>query len=551
MLLVGFVTAPPSLAAPLCQLDSGAHTLTVTNQGSGLVIENSGTGNLLVNGVTCAVISSIDLVNIDIAGLDGDLIMSLIKGPLGPGFTDEGNGSSELEFDVVGVSLINNVVIQGTPGNDGIAVGQRFLNLNFLQHLNLNQIADGSTRDVDVTLHGVPGQLAVVGHEGDDILTGAGTGGFGGDPYGALLVLDDGAGSDQVTGGSGNDTLLVELQDAADTVSGGSGLDQVLLVAQLGTSSEVTLDDLPNDGTICAADACSHDNILSDIEILRGQDGNDRIVGAPGTQTIRGGAGSDQLFGGDGNDELSGESGADALDGGSGNDTLSGGTSGDVLLGQGGIDTASYSASGGGVFISLNASPDDGVAGEGDSVSNDIEVVIGSPYADTLIGNAGGQSLEGGLGNDVLDGRRGNDTLFGGDDADNIRGGMGDDSLRGGSASDVLRGDAGTDIVTYAASSAGVFVSLNGVADDGAVGEGDNVRNDVERVLGSSLADKFFGNGAANYFSGGSGNDVLKGRGGADRLFGRNGNDTFNGGPGRDRCVQGPGVGPKTSCELL
>lgn len=554
VLIVGFVTAPASLAAPLCALDSATKTLTVTNQGTGVQIENR-VGYLNVNhDFDCAVISDLNTVNINMAGLGGILILDTADGPLGPGFTDEGNGSSELEFDVVGITATTPVDVYGSLSDDGITIGGRFNLFTglFTQRINLNAIAEATGKDEDVTLHGVPSRIYVTTLAGNDTMSGAGTGTFQSNAYGYPLWLNDGPGADHMTGGSGNDVLFFQdaTGDGADTFSGGPGEDAANIEGSFGASATLTLDDLPNDGYGCPGIACDGDNLGSDIESIYGSRANERIVGGPGTQTLDGRMGNDQLLGEGGNDFLLGGEGTDTLSGGAGNDALDGGSGSDTMFGDAGFDTVTYIGSSAAVLVSLNSVDDDGAVGEHDRVNSDIERVIGSPQGDTLIGGAGNQTLNGGPGNDVLDGRGGNDTLLGGDDADNIRGGSGADSLIGGSGADTLRGDTGTDTASYASSAAGVKISLNGLADDGIVGEGDNVRSGVERLLGSLYADTLVGSDVANFISGGGGNDVLRGRGGADLLYGRGGNDTFNGGPGKDRCAQGAGTGPKTSCEL-
>ena len=55
-------------------------------------------------------------------------------------------------------------------------------------------------------------------------------------------------------------------------------------------------------------------------QILKGQDGEDEIVGAEGVQKLAGGASNDTLIGGPGPDILAGGSGTDICDGGAGHD---------------------------------------------------------------------------------------------------------------------------------------------------------------------------------------------------------------------------------------
>jgi hypothetical protein len=66
---------------------------------------------------------------------------------------------------------------------------------------------------------------------------------------------------------------------------------------------------------------------------LRGESGNDRLVGGAGDDKLIGGAGNDSLYGRAGNDWLFGGPGNDRLLGGPGDDTLKGGPGVDVLTG--------------------------------------------------------------------------------------------------------------------------------------------------------------------------------------------------------------------------
>ncbi len=78
-----------------------------------------------------------------------------------------------------------------------------------------------------------------------------------------------------------------------------------------------------------------------------------------------------------------------------------------------------------------------------------------------------------------------------------------------------------------------VIASLNGVADDGFPGEGDNVI--AERINGGSADDVLTGNAESNFLDGNSGNDLLTGLEGNDTLDGDDGDDALIGGPQRDQ----------------
>ena len=112
----------------------------------------------------------------------------------------------------------------------------------------------------------------------------------------------------------------------------------------------------------------------------------------------------------------------------------------------------------------------------------------------------------------------------GSDGVNTVDAGSGDDTIDVGRAgqADAVAGGPGTDTVTYAGHGA-VTVTLDGVANDGTGAEGDDVKPDVEHLIGTSGGDTLIGDG---------GPDTLDGAGGTDRLEGLGGGDTLIGGPG-------------------
>jgi hypothetical protein len=145
--------------------------------------------------------------------------------------------------------------------------------------------------------------------------------------------------------------------------------------------------------------------------------------------------------------------------------------------------------------------------------------------------------LEGGDGNDrlvgtsvfasLLEGGDGNDYLFRGTSMD---GGPGADTIDG-----CLRFYSCDPFgfAVYGDRVDPVFVSLNGLRDDGEAGEGDAVRS-VQGIVGGSADDVLSGGPGRNGLFGLGGNDVLRAGGGSDRVVGGRGNDRIRGGPGRD-----------------
>jgi len=283
---------------------------------------------------------------------------------------------------------------------------------------------------------------------------------------------------------------------------------------------------------------------------LAGNAGNDALHGGDQNDVLIGGAGDDALWGDAGDDYLAGGDGADALFGGAGNDILVDGQGSEILAGEDGDDTFLIAADGTfnwfvggagsdtvsaerldvGIFVDMSYRPPgwdgspDAWAGDPNSralsvvnVDNyaqwytttglmSVENLTGTQFRDILAGNADGNVLKGLAGNDALYGQGG------------------DDILEGGAGADTLDGGAGIDRLSYAGSSAGVYVDLSTGEAFGGDAEGD-IFAFVEGVRGSKLADQLKGDGGAN---------LLEGLAGDDWLVATGGLDTFDGGEGKD-----------------
>ena len=205
------------------------------------------------------------------------------------------------------------------------------------------------------------------------------------------------------------------------------------------------------------------------------------IVGTSKSEKLNGTSKADVICGLGGNDTINGLSGTDTIDGGTGNDILSGGENNDAI--------------------------------------------------------------DGGTGNDTINGGNGNDSLTGDSGNDSLLGGAGNDALQGETGADVFSGGTGTDTAKYSEKTTGLTIDIDSNADDGATGEKDNIKTDVENITGGSGNDAITGSSAANTITGGSGNDTvsggtggdtLNGGGGSDSLTGDSGNDTINGGASDD-----------------
>lgn len=164
--------------------------------------------------------------------------------------------------------------------------------------------------------------------------------------------------------------------------------------------------------------------------VLGGTEGNDRIYGDKGIDTLWGDGGddylnagmeSDQVFGGDGDDIIEDPFGDDFLRGEAGDDVIVSSAGFDVLFGGTGQD-----------FVQIVTDPSEVFGGEG----NDF--ILGGTAPDALLGNEGDDWIEGGDGFDSLSGEnselffnspivghdilwgQGNDTDYDGENGDDI-----------------------------------------------------------------------------------------------------------------------------------
>ncbi|MFQ5426054.1 MAG: calcium-binding protein, partial [Gaiellales bacterium] len=427
------------------------------------------------------------------------------------------------------------------------------------------------------------GDDAISGEDGDDVLIGGAgadqlNGGNGTDwvdysaRAGAVVVdlLDngsdgdvgglDGTGDDiidieNVRGGQAGDTLKGDNLD--NTIDGGPGADSI-----------------DGDGGTDTADYSGRSTPVS-VDLADGLPDGGVEDGAGDTLSSIEGA-----IGGDADDTLLGSSAPNTLSGGPGNDLLNGRLGADYLVGGTGLDTADYSDRSAPVTADLDGAADDGESGEGDRIETDVESLVGGTGPDVLVGNNGDNILNGGAGDDTLDGALGADSIVGGPGVDTVEyvlrtedldvslddvaddgeagegdnvgsdvenvsagagddvllgsaaanllvGGPGDDLLDGGLGADVISGGIGVDVADYSSRTASVVVDLDGAADDGEVGEGDNVIPDVEDIVGGAGADSLRGSGGPNHLQGGGGGDTLDGLSGSDFIEGGDGPDTI------------------------
>ncbi|KAB2858781.1 MAG: calcium-binding protein, partial [Bauldia sp.] len=409
------------------------------------------------------------------------------------------------------------------------------------------------------------------GREGDDTINGGAlgdvlVGGAGGDwlyGNGGWDLLIGGAGNDRLYGGDGDDVLFAG-EGTDNRLYGGAGNDTY----NVDNSTDLVAENQP-DGTDEVRTGLAYYALPDYVENLTGtawvyqrldgNGGNNLITGGEAGDRLLGFGGSDLIYGGAGNDEIHGAAGSNDLT----NDDLRGGLGDDIYYAYNGDRVIEFAGEG---FDTVYT------ASGYFALESNIEALIGTASAgQTLIGNGSDNTITGGAGNDTIDGGGGADTLIGGagDDIyivdnvgdviteatgqgnDQVRtalasysiasmanverllgiattgqtltgnalgnsiyggayGAAGNDTLDGGGGADLLSGGGGNDTATYAASAAGVTVSLLSGAGSGGDAQGDTLVS-IENLIGSAFADTLIGN---------DGDNVLDGRAGADALNG-------------------------------
>ena len=476
---------------------------------------------------------------------------------VGPASTDT---ISEFE-DVIGGNLDDtligdgsNNVLSGGPGDDTLQGNGGMDTLNGDANTAVGDTASYAERTAPVTVT-LPGGLTgedgftgienVTGGSGDDTLTGDG-------------------GANKLRGGGGDDTL-----------QGAGGIDALDGGAE-GTVGDTASFAERNTAVIAlSASGMIGEDTFAEIENITGGGGGDTLTGDGQANRLLGGDGADMLDGDTGIDRVEGQNGADIIQGG--------GDPNDVLIGgsDAATDTLTYAGVGSPVVVNLF-----GGLPAGTDIVSEFEDAVGGDGADTLIGDDGPNKLTGGLGNDTLQGRGDADVLDGGADTagdtasyaertanltasvtggvagedtflgiENLTGGSGDDVLTGDPNPNTLNGGPGDDTLI----GAGALDHLNGDA-NGAVGDtasyaeratavtvtlpagGEDVLGGVENLTGGTGNDQLTGDAGPNRLRGGIGADTLSGGDGSDTLEGGDGADTLDGGNAGDTVSGGDGA---------
>ena len=374
--------------------------------------------------------------------------------------------------------------------------------------------------------------VAATGNALDNVVIGNGLNNF----------IDGGAGADDMAGGEGDDTYVVD--NVADVISeaAGEGSDTVLAAVSYSLSENV--EDLSLTG---ADNIDAIGNALDNV-----------LTGNAGNNVLTGGAGDDTYL-------YSVGGGLDTIVDASGCETLRFGpglTLGNVALRivvNNGLKVAQIrvlDASGNemadqGLDFVMSAdaqnrmdSPierfvfDDGRTCDWSELLIQSTSLFGTRNADLLIGGRNDDLIWGDRGDDALYGGSGRDTLIGGNGADILFGQGGEDRLYGGNDADELYGGAGADEIS-GDNGNDYVLDLEG---DNAIAGGNN--NDV--LQAGAGVDRLDGGNDADMLDAGAGADLMTGGNGDDWIAAGRGNDVIDSGTGRDLLAFNRGDGSDT-----
>ena len=474
--------------------------------------------------------------------IDGDEVVTLVDG-------------AESRFDLAQVdelsvfanagddTVINNTHIKmsasGGGGDDYIVGGSG-------DDVLLGQAGEDSLfgRDGQDELDGGPGTDYLAGGNGDDNLVSTGNVGNR-----VVDVMFGGAGDDLMTnglemsGGPGNDQLIVNLNDADrdDVVlSGGPGNDHLSGPSSPRTTSiggpgvdvingrlrDFGVSSLSQFGRVYAGGGATDDTLTMTLEagqlVVRVENSN------TATQEIFDPAEVVwvQLSGVEGDDVLVNSSETEArLEGGPGDDLSMTNTDLDSCFNDAGNDV--YVLHGGRVAHQIRSGNFNAITVIGSERNEEVNLI-------SFVTATGVSQIDLGAGDDHYDG------FFNHGAPVTVRGGAGDDILEGGRADDneKLFGDSGNDIIEGFGGDQSLF---GGGGDDMLLANSHNARDGLSFLFGGPGADTLTGSDGPDRIYGGTGNDMLVGGDADDLLRGEGGNDVMEGGAGNDLMFGGVG----------
>jgi RTX calcium-binding nonapeptide repeat (4 copies) len=214
-------------ASVTCDYESSNHRVTVQMTGNiGTIVTRTATDHINVAAQWCdgkATVENTDLIVVSGDGSTQTLILNMKNGGLRPGWTNETGTSDEIEFSVsLGGSVSDEVVIQGTEGDDIIHLGRLVTQFGTFRIANLNA-GEQTGVDGDVFMLDVE-YASVFGYDGWDSIHGDGGYGTGVD-YDRRITIFGGNGDDVLHGGTATD--IIYAGEGRDQVYGSLGGDYI------------------------------------------------------------------------------------------------------------------------------------------------------------------------------------------------------------------------------------------------------------------------------------------------------------------------------------
>jgi Ca2+-binding RTX toxin-like protein len=444
-------------------------TGTVAINATGNALDNILTGNSAANVLTGGmgddtyVIGAGDTI-VELAGEGIDTVMTTANYTLGANIENltltgsaalKGTGNN-LDNFITGNSAAN--VLIGGLGNDTYVIEHKGDVVTEKADEGVDTVLSYRTENLGINIENLTlmGAAAInaIGNVLDNVLIG----------NAAKNTLDGRTGLDQMYGGAGDDTYVVDNLGDGVYENANEGTDTVQ--AAISFTLGANLENLVLTGTaIIDATGNALDNIIT------GNSAANFMMGGAGNDTYFSGAGDTVIeLAGEGNDTINSSvtytlganlenlilTGTAAING-TGNaldNILTGNAKSNILTGGAGNDT--YIVAAGDTVIEN--------AGQGtDTVQSSVTFTLGANVENlTLTGSAALNGTGNAEGN-IITGNTGNNTLTGNGGADTLYGGAGTDTLRGGSEDDILYGQGGTDTL-YGDAGADRFVFENGTA---------------------------------------------------------------------------------------
>lgn len=501
----GTVTNPGGDTANFAEIEavetgSGADTIDASGSPVGVTVDSGAGTDTITGGTgddTFAAGAGDDTIAAgagadSITAGDGDDDIQLIDN-FGNDTIVGGEGAENDGGDEIDASAVTEPVTVLFDGDEqGTITGD-----NTGDQANFEEIEEITTGSGDDTVDATADTVGVT------INTGAGDdtvlGGQGGD------TLNTGTGQDTVNGGAGADSInagddedSIQLTDGFgdDTIAGGEGGNDndTLAGGALTEAVTVTFNNDDESGTVTnpGGDTAT----FTEIEAVETGSGDDTIDGSASTGGINAdsGAGEDTVTGGTGDDTLAAGAGDDTVDGGQGADSVTGGDGDDELRisDMFGNDT----------IVGGEGGETNGDTLAGGGLTENVEVIFNNDGESGTVTNPGGdtanfaeiEAVETGSGDDTID-------ASGSPVGVNANSGAGDDTITGGTGDDTLAGGAGVDTIDGGDGAD----SIDGGADEDSLqgGAGDDT------ILGGDGADTIDGGEDDDFLSGGDEDDLF------------------------------------------